>query len=117
MSEYGDFCHDEFPDVKQISATELYEKMKTEKYLLIDIREPELFEQYHIDGQNQTIEQILEHQELVPFDKNVVLICENGSNSMAIIEELEKDPKFERLFNLKGGIQDWIAQKLPLISK
>lgn len=117
LSEYGDFCHDEFPDVKQISATELYEKMKTEKYLLIDIREPELFEQYHIDGQNQTIEQILEHQELVPFDKNVVLVCENGNNSMAIIEELEKDPKFKRLFNLKGGIQDWIAQKLPLISK
>ena len=110
LSNYGDFCMDEFPEVKNIGVAELQEKIKgAEKINLIDIREKELFESYHIpDSINYQIEEILDNPELVPKGINVVLICDNGNNSMAVIDFLEESHDYNNVHNLKGGIQAWL---------
>jgi len=118
LGEYGDFCHDEFPGVKQIEATELFKRIQVGDIYVVDIREKELFEQYHIESKHIEIEKVLQNPSLIPSDKDVVLVCENGNNSMAIIEELQKDTtRFDNLYNLNGGIREWMKNELPLISK
>ncbi|MEN8122990.1 MAG: rhodanese-like domain-containing protein, partial [Bacteroidota bacterium] len=103
-------CMDEFPEIKNITVPELKEKiLNNEKIQLIDIREKELFKNYHIPGSiNYQIEEILDQPELVPKEFDVVLICENGSNSLAVIDFLEESYKYKHVYNLKGGIQEWI---------
>ncbi len=110
LSDYGDFCLDEFPDVKNISGDQLKKKIKSnEKFQLIDIREKELFENYRIPNSvNYQIQDILDKPELVPKEKDVILICENGNNSLSVINFLEKSHNYENLYNLKDGIQTWI---------
>lgn len=110
LSDYGDFCMDEFPEVKNITVSELKGKiLNNEKIQLFDIRETELFENYHIQGSiNYQIEEILDKPELVPKEFDVVLICENGNNSMAVIDFLEESHDYKYVYNLKGGVQAWI---------
>ena len=117
LGEYGDFCHDEFPDVSQITANELYGRIRLGEVEVYDVREKELFDAYHIEGKHVSIEDLLGNPELIVSDKDVVLICEKGVNSAAIIEELEKEYKGNKLYNLDGGIQEWMSQDLPIIEK
>ncbi len=110
LGDYGDFCMDEFPEVKNITVADLKDKiLNNEKINLIDIREKELFENYHIpDSINYQIEEILDNPKLVPKELNVVLICDMGNNSMAVIDFLKESHDYNHVYNLEGGIQGWI---------
>ena len=109
LGNYGDLCDDKQSDVKQITSTELRKLLDNKEDVFIaDIREPEQFEVFHIESVNISIDELLNKPEKLPKDKKVVLICEMGTNSMAVIENLEKLYKFKNLYNLKGGIQSWI---------
>ncbi len=112
LSDYGDFCTDEFPDVKQITAKELNDKIAAkEDILIVDLREPELFKQFHIpSSKNIQIPDILDHPELIPKDKNVVLICQSGNNSMAVIDFLTEKHHYQNIYNLKDGITAWMQE-------
>ncbi|NJO87908.1 MAG: molybdopterin-synthase adenylyltransferase MoeB [Chloroflexia bacterium] len=116
LGEYGDFCHDEYPDVLEITASDLFERMKNNEVKVFDIREPELFNSYHIESQRISIEELLEKPELLSGEKNIVLVCEKGMNSAAIIEELEDTERPNKVFNLQGGIQAWLTQDFPVIN-
>ncbi len=116
LGEYGSFCTEGFLNVKQISPLELHEKMQNKKALVIDIREKEIFDLYHIESKQLSIGSILENPDLIPVGQQVVLVCENGTNSMAIIEELQKSGEKNNLYNLEGGIQAWMKNNLPIIS-
>lgn len=110
LADYGDFCMDEFPEVKNVTTAELKEKIRyNEEIQLIDIRDKDLFNNYHIPGSiNYQIEEILNKPELVPKESDVLLICENGNNSLAVIDFLEKSHKYEHVYNLRNGIQGWL---------
>ncbi len=111
LANYGDFCTDEFPEVKNITAAELKEKIKCKTDVkLIDIRDKESFTNYQIPTSiNYQIEEILDKPELVSKESEVILICENGNNSLAVIDFLEESHGYKKLYNLKGGIQAWLA--------
>lgn len=115
LSDYGDFCHDEYANVKQISAIELYERMKSNNIKIYDIREKELYNSYRIKSENVSIDDLLFKPELLDSEQDIVLVCEKGVNSAAIIEELENDNKEYSLLNLDGGIQKWLEAELPII--
>jgi len=110
LGDYGDFCSDEFPEVKSITTNELKEKIKNKADIqLIDIRDKELYENYHIPNSiNYQIEEILDKPELVSKESDVILICENGNNSLAVIDFLEETHNYKQVYNLNGGIQEWI---------
>lgn len=116
LSDYGNFCNDEYVDVKQISPIELFERMKSNNIKIFDIRKKELFNAYRIKSENVSIDDILFKPELLDCKQDIVLVCERGVNSAAIIEELENDNKGYRLFNLEGGIQKWVEADLPVIN-
>lgn len=109
LADYGDFCTDEFPEVKQITVDALKQKIKNkEQITIIDIREADLFKNDHIQGSiNYQIEEILNKPELVPKNTDVLIVCENGNNSLAVIDFLEETHQYKKVYNLKGGIQTW----------
>lgn len=109
LADYGDFCSDEFPEVKQLTADELKNKIKNNKGItIIDIREADLYNQHHIpESKNFQIEEILNQPSIVPKSKDVLLVCANGNNSLAVIDFLEESHQYKHLYNLKGGIQAW----------
>ncbi|MBN1252602.1 MAG: molybdopterin-synthase adenylyltransferase MoeB [Bacteroidales bacterium] len=109
LGEYGDFCGNNYSNVKQITSAELKQMLDNKKdVLIVDIRESEAFNQYHIKSVNISIDKLLNNADNLPIDKPVILICENGNNSMAVIENFEKLYDFKNLFNLKDGIQSWL---------
>lgn len=111
LSDYGDFCTDEFPKVNQISVEELKVKLdeKKEDLFIVDIRDAELFEQAHIHGSvNYQIPDILDNPALIPNDKTVVIVCQSGNNSMAVIDFLTEKHKYTKLYNLKNGFNAWL---------
>ena len=65
LGEYGDFCHDEYPDVLEITADELYEKLNKNEVEVIDIREKNLFEAYNIGGRHVLVSKLIEKPELL----------------------------------------------------
>ena len=110
LANYGDFCTDEFPEIKNVTVAELKKKIKNNADIkLIDIRDREIFKNYHISGStNCQIKEILTKPNLVPIESEVVIICENGNNSLAVINFLEKSHEYKKVYNLKGGIQAWL---------
>ena len=46
--------------------------------------------------------------------KPFILVCQNGANSSRMASDLKKE-KME-VFVLKGGINNWISEKLPLVN-
>jgi len=93
LADYGDFCTDEFPDVKQLTTDELKEKIKNKEQIIIIV--------------NYQIEEILDKPELIPKDTDVLIVCENGNNSLAVIDFLEEAHQYKKVYNLQGGFQSW----------
>ncbi len=85
--------------------------------LLIDVRSPEEFRQGALPGST-----------LIPFwdftrgrydlpkDKPILLVCAVGGRSLAIGQLLAAQGHRE-IYNLKGGLEAWIEQRVPLPSR
>jgi adenylyltransferase/sulfurtransferase len=81
---------------------------------VIDLREKGLFESYNIGGENIDIELILKKEYQFSRDNVYVFVCEVGRKSLIAAEfVLLNDPQI-RVFNLSGGIQNWISMGLPI---
>ena len=115
LGEYGDLCRDEFPDVEEITAIDLHEKMQKGEIKIFDIRDDNFYKAYHIDSENIKTE-ILLNNTLLPEDLEIVVVCEKGIKSTVIIQELKKKTSGKTFYNLKGGMQEWMAQDLPVIT-
>ncbi|MCA1031213.1 rhodanese-like domain-containing protein [Bacillus timonensis] len=92
-----------------ISTAELAEKMKdkSEDVFYVDVREPSEYEEGHIEGMtNVPLSTLKDNYEVIPKDKEVVLICRSGNRSMqaaTILEELG----YPRIVNVDGGMLSW----------
>lgn len=110
LGEYDFDCYSGSSKVKNISSIELKEMLLNNKAVdLIDIREKNDFESYHIKGSKNILKDILmNNTELINNTKKTVIICDLGITSAALIQYLESNFKLEDLYNLKGGIQAWL---------
>ena len=100
--------------VKQISATELNNKIQNEEALfLLDVREPNEFQYARIDKSvliplNQIPQRI---GELDP-QQNIVVICHHGVRSRQVAYYLER-AGFRNVVNLEGGVDAWARDVDP----
>jgi len=104
LIDYESFCNPGAP-VKEITPEEFkVMKNKSEKFELIDVREPAEYEQMNIGGRSIPLGQVMDHASL--FDKNVKIIfhCKSGSRSAKAIRQLQDKYHFTNLYNLKGGL-------------
>jgi len=90
--------------MKHISALQLSNQLKNkDDFQLIDIRESYEFEDGAIGLLNIPLDDMLSSIEQIARDKQVVIYCQSGRRSSAIIFMLEKKHQFTNLYNLEGG--------------
>ena len=101
---------------KKISCQTLISMSNQDKALIIDIRDSESFNAGHITAsknipQNELTRRI---NEITNIDKSVILVCDMGNISPNAGEALKKEG-FEDIYLLKGGINQWRMDNLPLV--
>jgi rhodanese-related sulfurtransferase len=85
--------------------------------VLVDVRNKELFEAGHvIDARNLPSADLARASETLKKykDKVVIACCETGLSSGAAVRVLQEQG-FEKAVNLRGGLQAWRADNLPLV--
>ncbi len=92
----------------QITAQEL-NKLDTDRYTIIDIRDKTAFGYGHIHGSVNIPADELENTSL-PDDKLLVICCKSGIISADITDELRS--KGLNAVNLSGGYIDWLRIKM-----
>jgi len=113
LTDYDAFCNAQNKKrtsdmVKEISVQELKALMDSdEDFQLIDVREPEEFEEVNMEGELIPMNTIPEHVQDIARDKKVVIHCKGGTRSGNVIEYLQAQHGFSNLYNLKGGIMEW----------
>jgi rhodanese-related sulfurtransferase len=85
--------------------------------LLLDVRSQSEFDSGHIlDARHVPQDQIASSGEVLKRykDKVVIACCESGMRSGAAARVLQAQG-FTKVVNLKGGLQSWRAENLPLV--
>ena len=82
-------------------------------HLLIDVRTPEEFASGHIEGAvNIPVEEMAGRLDEIHGDTLIVVYCRSGNRS-ATAARILTEAGYASVYDL-GGIQDWIAEGLPV---
>jgi rhodanese-related sulfurtransferase len=101
--------------MNEIEPKELFEKLKNESILLVDVRSEEEFASHHIEGSLFHPITSFNPKE-ISTDVPVVFICRSGARSKKATDlYLAQHPKASA-YNLTGGLLAWGALKLPLVT-
>lgn len=105
--------------ISQISVQDLKAALDKDSSLhLIDVRTREEVDAAHLEATKARIEyhEIAEkiNTDDFPKDQPIYLICRVGRRSMIAAREL-REVGFEKIFNVAGGITDWIHAGFPVI--
>ena len=94
---------------EQISAQELKRMIAAgEDFQLIDVREPYEFEISNLNGELIPLTTILDNVDKISKVKKVIIHCKSGARSASAIELLKNAYPFENLYNLEGGIMEYM---------
>lgn len=111
-TDYEYFCGNKEPKslINTVSVNEFKLMLENNADIqIIDVREP--YEYPQIDDFSCTqipLAELTEKAHLISKDKKVVVFCKSGARSKRAIELLERDFGFTNLYNLKGGVMEWI---------
>jgi sulfur-carrier protein adenylyltransferase/sulfurtransferase len=95
--------------IDEISALELKQRMdKNPDFLLLDVREPFEFEQYNIGGMHIPLGKLPQNLNTIPMDKDIVVVCKSGVRSMRAAQFIHENSEDVKIFNLKGGLLEWM---------
>lgn len=105
---------------QDVGAKQVFDLIQNDKILILDVRTPGEFAAGHIKNSVLIPVQILktEMEKMIEYkDKPVLVYCRSGNRSVTASNILNSNG-FKDLYNLKGGIKDWIRngysiQKLP----
>ncbi len=120
LIDYEAFCGqaNEHADIQEMDVFEL-KKMIDNKvdFQLIDVREPYEYDVVNINGKLIPKDELEHNIDAIQKEVPVVLHCKSGKRSADSIRLLNKKYGFTNLFNLKGGILNWIDQVDPQLPK
>lgn len=85
-------------------------KSSSKPFQLIDVRELHESEICSIGGTLIPMNQIPMRVHEIAKDQPVIVYCRAGMRSASVIQYLESQEGFENLYNLEGGILDWIRE-------
>ena len=111
LADYQAFCG---ASQNYLTATELKSMfVNQEDFLLIDVREPWEFEEFHIPGAQLIPMGLFKNGSVIsrlPKDRQIVLQCQSGSRSANCLEILV-DAGISNVTHLEGGIIAWIQNE------
>lgn len=102
--------------IKEIDADNLRALMELQPdtdFVLVDVREPDEYEQEHIPGaRNQPVMEIEENPGSVRLARHTIFYCLGGKRGMrAATRALQVNPD-ATIYNLSGGIKAWRGEVL-----
>lgn len=98
----------------EYSVYQLHQMMNGEvEFELIDVREITEAEIVTIGGRLIPMSEIADRVEEIPRDKKVVIYCRSGIRSANVIRYLEEQYGYTNLYNLRGGVLEWIREIDP----
>jgi len=89
---------------------EQYRQTHHEKeYMLVDVREPDEYEQGHIPGARlMPITELVRDMDGLPGNRDLIFYCRSGARSMAAAAMvMDEDISSAKIYNLTGGIMNW----------
>lgn len=104
--------------VPEITPTEAYEELQNGDVQLIDSREPHEYAEVHVEGGKLVPPGLIadEVESHAPDkSKRTLVYCRSGARSLKAAEELAA-MGYEDVVNVAGGILEWQALGLPVVS-
>jgi len=102
-------------EIREVNPAVAYERIQ-KGALLLDIRETEEIEMLAFDVEEQIFipqsEFTLRFRE-IPSDREIIVGCHSGNRSQDVTLFLTKK-KYDKVYNLKGGIEEWLDLGLPV---
>ena len=106
--------------MKSLSPTEAYDVLNAGNAILIDVREQEEYDEWHIEGAHLVPLSILPSAiEAINFpqDKKIIFHCLKGGRSAQAIDFLSENIlRGLDVYNLDDGILAWHQDGLPIIT-
>ena len=105
--------------MKSLSPSKAHEELEAGNAILIDVREQEEYNDWHIEGAQlaplSILPQAMEAIDL-PKDKKIIVQCLKGGRSAQAIDFLaENILRGFDAYNLDGGILQWHQDGLPVV--
>ncbi len=95
-------------DINEITVQELKALQDSnEKFVLIDVRNPDEFNYCNIDGVLIPMSQLPDRCSEIPKEGKVIVHCHHGGRSKKVIAWLQDAQGYTNLLNLQGGIHAW----------
>lgn len=104
--------------IRLLSTQELTQLINHENAVVVDVRQEADFNLGHIINSVTVPADDLESRlgKLQKYkSKTIVIVCQTGQQAPRIGAQLRK-VGFEKVFALKGGVQAWKGESLPLVS-
>lgn len=115
------------PGFETVSVDEAREMLEKDDFFLLDVRTPVEFNESHIEGavliplengygSNLGPDQLLEARiNEVPKGEKILVYCRTGRRS-AVASQMLADAGYTDVYNMGGGINEWIAAGYPVVS-
>lgn len=105
--------------MQSLSPQDAYALIEKEDAILIDVREEAEYEECHIEGSQlaplSVLPESIQALNLGAQSQKIIVYCLKGGRSAQAIEFLcENIFKGRDVYNMSGGILEWIAQDLPV---
>ena len=101
-----------------LDATGFADQITKSDVITLDVRTPGEFSEGHIEGAiNIDVEGASFDSEIANLDKtkSYAVYCRSGRRSIIAVDKMA-NAGFDLLSNLENGINDWIANGLPLVT-
>lgn len=110
----GNIIADKLKKYEDIDASAATELMDDDNLIILDVREQKERKAGYIKGDVHIPLSDVKNQ-LSKLDKNksILVYCRSGSRSAHIAGLLTRN-EYEKVYNLKGGIQAWKRAKMPV---
>jgi rhodanese-related sulfurtransferase len=103
--------------IEEVDADEVKEKLESnEDFVLLDVREPDEWEQSRIIGADYLGKGVIERdieEEYPDTDEEVVLYCGGGYRSALAADNLQK-MGYNNVKSLAGGFRSWVEAGYPI---
>ena len=98
----------------EISMDQAY-KLYEEGTFLLDVRTPEEWEDYHIEGATLIpLDELEIRVEEVPQDEEIVVVCRSGNRSQ-VGRDILRQAGISQSASMTGGVNAWYAAGYPTV--
>lgn len=103
--------------MKEVTVQQLQQwRVENKNFQLIDVRELHEYAICNMGGENIPLGDVQFDYTKIKKDIPVVVHCRSGKRSATGIEWLEANEGYDNLYNLKGGILEWIKEIDPSLT-